>query len=47
VEWECILDELEDLDAIRAFDAAKAGSQETIPCWLTQSSKNQHKSGQD
>jgi hypothetical protein len=30
-EWDRILEDLEDLDDIRAFDAAKAGSQETIP----------------
>jgi hypothetical protein len=30
-EWDRILEDLEDLDDIRAFDSAKAGSQETIP----------------
>jgi hypothetical protein len=30
-EWDRIVEDLEDLDDIRAFDAAKAGSQETIP----------------
>lgn len=30
-EWDRILEDLEDLADIRAFDAAKAGSQETIP----------------
>jgi hypothetical protein len=30
-EWNRIIEDLEDLDDIRAFDAAKAGSQETIP----------------
>ena len=29
--WRKILRDLEDLDDIRAFDAAKTGSQETIP----------------
>jgi len=31
VEWECILDELEELDDIRAYDEAKAECQETVP----------------
>ena len=30
-EWEQVVEELEELDDIRAFDLAKAGSQETIP----------------
>jgi hypothetical protein len=30
-EWDRILEALEDLDDIHAFDDAKAGSQETIP----------------
>ena len=30
-EWERIVDELEDLDDIRAFDDAKSGPQEAIP----------------
>jgi len=30
-DWERIVEELEELDDIRAFDAAKAGSQETVP----------------
>ena len=30
-EWEQVVEELEELDDIRAFDAAKAGSQETVP----------------
>jgi hypothetical protein len=30
-EWDRILEDLEDLDDIRAFDTAKTGSQETIP----------------
>jgi hypothetical protein len=30
-EWNRILEDLEDLADIRAFDTAKAGSQETIP----------------
>jgi hypothetical protein len=30
-EWERVVDELESLDDIRAFDAAKSGPQETIP----------------
>ena len=29
-EWEQILEELEELDDIRAYDAAKRGSQETL-----------------
>ena len=29
-EWDRIIEDLEDLDDIRAFDAAKAGSQEVI-----------------
>jgi PHD/YefM family antitoxin component YafN of YafNO toxin-antitoxin module len=30
-EWEQVVEELEELDDIRAFDLAKAGCQETIP----------------
>ena len=30
-EWDRILEDLEDLADIRAFDTAKADSQETIP----------------
>lgn len=30
-EWERILDYLEELDDIRAYDKAKAGSQEIMP----------------
>jgi PHD/YefM family antitoxin component YafN of YafNO toxin-antitoxin module len=30
-EWEQVVEELEELDDIRAFDLAKAGSQEAIP----------------
>ena len=30
-EWEQVVEKLEELDDIRAFDLAKAGSQETIP----------------
>ena len=30
-EWKRIVDELEELDDIRAFDKAKAGLQETVP----------------
>ena len=30
-EWERILEELEELDDIRAFDEAQAGSKEAIP----------------
>lgn len=30
-EWEQILDYLEELDDIRAYDEAKAGSQEIMP----------------
>ena len=30
-EWEQVVEELEELDDIRAFDQAKAGPQETIP----------------
>lgn len=30
-EWEKVVEELEDLDDIRAFDKAKSGDQETIP----------------
>jgi len=30
-EWEQILDALEELDDIRAFDEAKAGPQEAVP----------------
>jgi PHD/YefM family antitoxin component YafN of YafNO toxin-antitoxin module len=29
-EWEQIVDELDELDDIRSYDEAKAGSQETI-----------------
>jgi hypothetical protein len=30
-EWERVVDELENLDDMRAFDAAKSGPQEVIP----------------
>jgi len=30
-EWEQVVEDLEELDDIRAFDLAKAGPQETIP----------------
>jgi len=30
-EWERIVEELEELDDIRAYDQAKEGSQETLP----------------
>jgi len=30
-EWERVIDELETLDDIRAFDTAKSGPQEVIP----------------
>lgn len=30
-EWERVLEELEELDDIRAYDEAKAGPQEAIP----------------
>ena len=30
-EWERVVEELEDLDDIRAFDCAKSGPQEAIP----------------
>lgn len=30
-EWERIVEELEELDDIRAFDKAKAGSQDSVP----------------
>ena len=30
-EWERIVEELEDLDDIRAYDAAKVGSEESVP----------------
>ena len=30
-EWERILEDLEELDDIRAYDKAKAGPQESIP----------------
>lgn len=30
-EWERIVEELEDLDDVRAYDEAKAGDPETIP----------------
>jgi PHD/YefM family antitoxin component YafN of YafNO toxin-antitoxin module len=30
-EWEQIVEDLEELDDIRAYDAAKAGPQDTIP----------------
>ena len=30
-EWECIVDELDELDDIRAYDEAKAGPQEILP----------------
>ena len=30
-EWERIVEELEELDDIRAFDRAKAGPQDSVP----------------
>ena len=30
-EWKRIVEELEELDDIRAYDAAKSGSQEAVP----------------
>jgi hypothetical protein len=30
-EWEHIIEELDELDDIRAFDAAKTDQQETVP----------------
>ena len=30
-EWEQVVEDLEELDDIRAFDLAKSGTQETIP----------------
>ncbi|MCK5379140.1 MAG: hypothetical protein KAJ78_07030 [Acidobacteria bacterium] len=30
-EWERIVEDLEELDDIRAFDKAKAGPQDTVP----------------
>jgi PHD/YefM family antitoxin component YafN of YafNO toxin-antitoxin module len=30
-EWEKIVEELEELDGIRAYDEAKAGSQDAVP----------------
>ena len=30
-EWERIIDDLEELDDIRAYDEAKTGSQDTVP----------------
>lgn len=30
-EWERILDALEELDAVRAYDKAKSGSREALP----------------
>ena len=30
-EWEQVVEELEELDDIRAYDAAKAGRQDTMP----------------
>ncbi len=30
-EWEQIVEDLEELDDIRAYDAAKVGHQDTIP----------------
>ena len=30
-EWERVVEDLEELDDIRAFDPAKAGSQDAIP----------------
>ncbi len=30
-EWERIVEDLEELDDIRAFDKAKAGSQDAVP----------------
>jgi len=31
IEWEKIVDELEELDDIRAYDQAKASSREILP----------------
>lgn len=30
-EWQCIVEELEELDCIRAYDKAKAGPPEAVP----------------
>jgi hypothetical protein len=30
-DWERIVEELDELDDIRAYDEAKAGPQETVP----------------
>ena len=30
-EWEHVVEELEELDDIRAYDAAKANAQESVP----------------
>ena len=30
-EWQRVVDDLEELDDIRAYDAAKAGSQDAVP----------------
>ena len=30
-EWQAMLEELEELDAFRAYDEAKSGSQESLP----------------
>jgi hypothetical protein len=30
-EWDCVVEDLEELDDIRAFDRAKAGPQDSIP----------------
>ncbi|MDZ7832269.1 MAG: hypothetical protein U5L07_11000 [Desulfobacterales bacterium] len=30
-EWEQVVDELEELEDIRAYDAAKAGPQDSLP----------------
>ena len=30
-EWERVVEELEELDDIRAYDKAKAGPQDTVP----------------
>ncbi len=34
VEWERIVEELEELDDIRAYDEAKSGTQDAIPFGL-------------
>ena len=30
-DWRCLLEKLEELDDIRLFDKAKAGSQDSVP----------------